>query len=194
MNTVLDAVAERLILSDESQIRIPEICEVTGVNYGSVYHHFGSREGVIEAAYEKIFSQLVDEDIEALSKVSTTVETFDDFVEAVAPLVELVSSGKKRRSRRALRLRIVAAAQTRPALKSAIGDAQVRLTDRLSDVIGYGQEHGWLRSDLSAHTIAVVMQVLIFGRNLDDVASAPIDDGDWEVAMGVAFSGMVRSR
>ena len=58
MQAVLDAVAERLMAGDELLIRIPEICEATGVNYGSVYHHFGSREGVIDAAYNMILPGL----------------------------------------------------------------------------------------------------------------------------------------
>ena len=48
---------------DEGTIRIPEICEATGVNYGSVYHHFGSRDGVIDAAYSYLFSTIVEEEI-----------------------------------------------------------------------------------------------------------------------------------
>ena len=40
MQAVLDAVAERLMAGDELLIRIPEICEATGVNYGSVTNHF----------------------------------------------------------------------------------------------------------------------------------------------------------
>ena len=35
MQAVFDAVAERLMAGDELLIRIPEICEATGVNYGS---------------------------------------------------------------------------------------------------------------------------------------------------------------
>lgn len=61
MQAVLDAVGERLMNADESLIRIPEICEATGVNYGSVYHHFGSREGVIDAAYHQMFTKLAEE-------------------------------------------------------------------------------------------------------------------------------------
>src|SRR5450755_2157590 len=66
MRTVLEAVIERLNDGDESLIRIPEICEATGVNYGSVYHHFGSRDGVIDAAYHQMFTKLAEEDIATL--------------------------------------------------------------------------------------------------------------------------------
>ena len=50
MRTLLEAVAEPLCDGDESRLRIPDICAASGVNYGSIYHHFGSREGVIGAA------------------------------------------------------------------------------------------------------------------------------------------------
>ena len=193
MNSVLDAVAERLVAGDETQIRIPEICEATGVNYGSVYHHFGSREGVIEAAYVMIFSELVDVDIAWLDQLSMSADTFDDFVSAVAPLVEVMSSGERRRERRALRLRIVAAAQTRPELHALIGETQVRITEGLTKVVEYGQERGWLRTDLSAHSIAVLMQAMVFGRSLDDVSSSPIDDVEWGMAMTVVFAELVKA-
>lgn len=193
MNSVLEAVAERLISSDESQIRIPEICEATGVNYGSVYHHFGSREGVIEAAYEMIFCELVEEDIAMLDRVSISAQTFDDFVTALAPLVEVMTSGEERRERRALRLRIIAAAQTRPELRALIGSTQIRITDGLTRVVAYGQSRGWLRDDLTARSIAVVMQALIFGRNLDDISMVPIGDKEWGAVMGIVLSELVKS-
>jgi AcrR family transcriptional regulator len=193
MNSVLEAVAERLMSSDESQIRIPEICEATGVNYGSVYHHFGSREGVIEAAYEMIFCELVEEDIAMLDRVSISAQTFDDFVTALVPLVENMTYGEQRRDRRALRLRIIAAAQTRPELKTLIGSTQIRITDGLTGVVAYGQSQGWLRDDLAARSIAVFMQALIFGRNLDDISMAPIGDQEWGAVMGIVLSELMKS-
>ena len=80
MQAVLDAVAERLMAGDELLIRIPEICEATGVNYGSVYHHFGSREGVIDAAYNMIFSRLVEEDIRTFHQVNETVQSLEEYI------------------------------------------------------------------------------------------------------------------
>ena len=87
MQAVLDAVAERLLTGDELAIRIPEICDATGVNYGSVYHHFGSREGVIDAAYDMIFSRLVEEDLELFEKVNDSVETLEEYVTVMQPIV-----------------------------------------------------------------------------------------------------------
>lgn len=190
MQAVLDEVGEQLMHSDESLIRIPDVCKATGVNYGSVYHHFGSREGVIDAAYNMLFSKLAEEDIQVLRDVSDTATTLDEYIGALAPLVERFSSGPDRLKRRSIRVRIVAASITRPELRVLIGLTQNRLTEELVRLVELGQERGWLRRDISARSIAVALQVLIFGRILDDISLNPIDTTEWEFAMGAFFASL----
>ena len=98
MQAVLDEVCKQLMSTDESLIRIPDVCKATGVNYGSVYHHFGSREGVIDAAYNMLFSQLAEEDIQVLRDVNDSAATLDEYVAALTPLVERFSSGPDQKS------------------------------------------------------------------------------------------------
>ena len=184
MQAVLDAVGERLLRADESLIRIPEICEATGVNYGSVYHHFGSREGVIDAAYHQMFTSLAEEDIELLKTVSASAKTHDEYIMSVQALIGSFASGEERKARRALRARIIAASTMRSELRELIGTSQARLTEQLAQIIEYGQERQWLSHDLSAHSIAVLIQVILVGRTLDDVSVNPIDNADWERSMG----------
>lgn len=192
MQAVLDAVAERLMAGDELLIRIPEICEATGVNYGSVYHHFGSREGVIDAAYNMIFTRFVEEDLAIFgSSVDESVESLDEYVEVMAPLVATMHSGPERRTRRAMRARIVAAASTRPNLKAMIGASQERLTKDLEVLTVAAQEKRWLRDDIPAHALAVLFQVLVFGRALDDISSYPINEADWELMIGNLFLNLL---
>jgi len=176
--------------TDESLIRIPDVCKATGVNYGSVYHHFGSREGVIDAAYNMLFSKLAEGDIQVLRDINDTATTLPDYIAALAALVERFSSGPDRQLRRSIRVRIVAASITRPELKMLIGLTQTRLTDELIRLVQFGQDRGWLRNDLSARSIAVALQVLIFGRILDDISLNPIDSKDWEFSMGAFFMSL----
>jgi AcrR family transcriptional regulator len=188
MQAVLDAVGERLMNADESLIRIPEICEATGVNYGSVYHHFGSREGVIDAAYHQMFTKLAEEDIAVLHMVSVSSQSHDDYVVSVQALIGTFASGEERKARRALRARIVAASMTRPELRQLIGGTQSRLTSELRRIVEYGQERSWLTPNISAQSIAVMIQVLLVGRTIDDVSSTPIDNAEWEISMGLLLA------
>jgi len=191
MQAVLDAVGERLMKADESLIRIPEICEATGVNYGSVYHHFGSREGVIDAAYHQMFTKLAEEDLATLQLVSVSSQTFEEYLVALQALIGTFASGDVRRARRALRARIVAASMMRPELRELIGGTQSRLTSELKSIVEYGQQREWLSRDLSAHAIAVLIQVLLVGRTLDDVSTTPIDNAEWETSMAILLSVIV---
>jgi hypothetical protein len=40
-----------------------------------------------------------------------------------------------------------------------------------------------LRRDLTPRAIAVLVQVLLIGRTIDDISSTPIDDVEWAEAM-----------
>ena len=91
-------------------IRIPEIRETAGVNYGSVYHHFGSREGLIDAAYRNVHDR----------------------------------TRKK-----------------------------------------------WFRKDLDARAMAVMFQVVVIGRVLDDISSQPVTENEWGPIVTRALSAFL---
>ena len=191
MRAVVDAVAERLKEEDETLLRIPEVCAATGVNYGSVYHHFGSREGVIDAAYEMMFAEIVAQDIAMVRGSVQSTGTFEEFVAFIGPLLHNLSSGDARRSSRGIRLRVLAASVTRPRLRRLIGEAQARLTAELTSVVELCQERGWIRRDLPAVHLAVLLQVVIFGRNLDDASRTPMSEAEWEQFMFGLFQQLM---
>ncbi len=188
MRTVLEAVADRLRDGDERLLRIPEVCRATGVNYGSVYHHFGSREGVIEAAYEMMFSEIIEQDLAMVRRAVETTTSKDGFLLAIQGVLETVSTGPDRRASRAMRLRIVAASTTRPDLREVISASQAALTAELAGIVEFCQEQGWVRADISSRSIAVILQVVIFGRNLDDLSSEPIPEEEWSAFMFQLFT------
>lgn len=192
MHAVLEAVAERLVEGDEMLIRIPEICEATGINYGSVYHHFGSRERVIDAAYDMIFSRLVEEDLRAFRQVNETVQSLEEYIAVMRPIVATLSSGPQRKARRALRMRIVAAASTRPELQELIGATQARLTEDLRRLTEFSQQRQWLRDDIPAKFLTVLFQILIFGRTLDDVSNDPIAEDVWSSSLSMLFVELLK--
>ena len=63
----------------------------------------------------------------------------------------------------------------------------------MRSVVKLGQDRGWLRVDLPAQAIGVVMQTVVFGRTLDDVSATPIDQSDWDVFVRYFFAGLIKS-
>jgi hypothetical protein len=119
------------------------------------------------------------------------LETFDEYVDAIRPVLERISSGEDRLVRRAIRSRIVAAAITRPELRVLIGVNQARLTKELLRIAEFAQLRGWMRRDVSAHSIAMLMQAVSLGRTLDDISTDPISDVEWEQTLVALFMEML---
>lgn len=191
MLAVLEEVGVRLLTGDETLIRIPDICEATGVNYGSVYHHFGSREGVIDAAFNMLFSKLALEDIRLLQQVSEVSKSFDEYVANLSGMLGTFSFGADRVRRRSIRVRIVAAALTRPELKELIGTTEETLTQQLMQIVQNGQDRGWVRRDVSTRAIAIALQARLVGRVLDDVSPTQIEPAEWQPLMAVFLAGLL---
>lgn len=176
---VLEEVAERLFHDDESFLRIPEICEASGVNYGSVYHHFGNRQGLIDAAYVKLYERFIAKDIEQVRALGGHSNTFDEFVIAAHNLVNQVATDPERVLSRDSRLRIVAASRSRPELARRIGELQLEVTNELSNIIQGFKNQGWIRADVEAKEVSVAVQTIVFGRLMDGMSPEAFDDLQW---------------
>lgn len=51
--SILDAALKCFTAEGYDNVSIEEICDVSGASVGSVYHHFGSKEGIASALYEE---------------------------------------------------------------------------------------------------------------------------------------------
>ena len=61
----------------------------------------------------------------------------------------------------------------------------------MQTIVEYGQQREWLNRELSAHAVAVLIQVLLVGRTLDDVSATPIDNAEWEASMAILLSVII---
>jgi AcrR family transcriptional regulator len=192
IEAVIKAVEARLMTTDETLIRIPDICEETGVNYGSVYHHFGSREGVIDAAYINMFNEFMDEDIAFIRESIEEIKNSDDVMKVFAKFGEKVFMSEDRALRRMMRARIVAASFTRPQLKVSVGLSQNRVTNEISELFAILQDRGVIKEDLPAHSVAVTLQGFLLGRVLDDISINPLSNKEFSDAAAYLFLSLVK--
>jgi hypothetical protein len=86
----------------------------------------------------------------------------------------------------------VAAPSTRPELEALIGATQARLTEDLRRLTKFVQERQWLRDDISARFRAVLFQILIFGRTLDDISNDSIEEDVWGSSRSLLFVELLK--
>jgi AcrR family transcriptional regulator len=86
---VLDAALQAFAEGGLSALSVQEIRERSGVSVGSLYHHFGSREGIVLALYERwllaLLDHIRDAALAALSArglVHTMIDAYLEWVQA----------------------------------------------------------------------------------------------------------------
>ena len=186
VDLVLKAVIRRLEESGESHLTIDDILLETGVSKGSLYYHFGDREGLIYAARIAQYSTYLQNDSEELRSGLLTCTTFEQFVENLLGLT-IFSMQKNDRKIRAMRLNAISSAYGRPDLWYALQEKQHQYTNAITEVFQYGQKMGWIRTDITAHALGVFVQGHALSRVLVDLDHNELEAESWVKVMKLTF-------
>ena len=186
VDLVLKAVIRRLEESGESHLTIDDILLETGVSKGSLYYHFGDREGLIYAARIAQYSTYLQNDSEELRSGLLTCTTFDQFVENLLGLT-ILSMQKNDRKIRVMRLNAISSAYGRPDLWYALQEKQHQYTNAITEVFQYGQKMGWVRTDITAHALGVFVQGHALSRILVDLDHNELEAESWVKVMKLTF-------
>ncbi|MEY4296771.1 MAG: hypothetical protein RL016_617 [Actinomycetota bacterium] len=189
---VIDAARRAMRTAGETAVRVQEISSETGVSIGSIYHHFGDREGLIRAAYVRQFTESVSADIERLKTWSATLtstedlrERYDDMIEFLTNYFEMMPVAE--------RAAIVGSAVSRADLRAAIAESHTKLTDGLTEVMQNLSNAGILKQHIAPRAAAQVILGLLHGRVLTEIDNdKSISLNQWIRTALSAFSGLVR--
>ena len=192
IDTVAAVIAETdkaLADGGESFVRIQDISKKTKVSIGSIYHHFGDRDGLILATYVHKFSKTIRDDIfkvkEWMHSMHSAKEIAAHYDEMIAFLVHHFN-----RQSASERTAIVGNAHGRPLLRQALAEVQNDLTNHLTEVMQLLKERNMLKAHLTPRAAAVMVLGMVFGRAIAHLDTDPVSDHEWNQAMLSAFSGL----
>ena len=158
----------------EAAVKVDAIVRHCQVSVTSLYHHFGSREGLIEAAlierYSRIVLTNVDDFVTGV-KDSSNPDDMKLLIERFIPFLQ----GKLNRDVRFARAAAVGAAISRPALRDHMGQVQEAQAHVLADALEDGQRRGIVRTGIDAMSLAYWLSGIVFGKILLEITS-PSDD------------------
>ena len=173
----------------ESSVRVQEISAKTGVSIGSIYHHFGDRDGLIRATYVHNFAANIQDDIARakrfMAKMHSTQEIAEHYDEMLAFLVEHFKHVPADK-----RANIIGNTTGRPLLRAALAEVQHELTEQLTEVMQLLQERGMLKPHLSPRAAAVIVLGMLHGKIVAEIDTSPVSENDWNQAMISAFGGL----
>ena len=168
---VLDEVIKKTLLLLEKNgavgFRLEDLIEQTGISKSSLYLHFGDRDGLIAAALESAFSQIIRENVDAAIAIFSKVETQKQIRQAIPTLVDAALN--LRNDARWQRVMVLSLARYRPDLLKRVSDSQVMINNALEEIVRDKQKVGLIREDLDAREMGILIQGAIFGRIFRDL-------------------------
>ena len=172
------------------KFNLDRVLEKSGVSRSSVYHHFGSRDGLI-ATVE------VDRGLEDTLKEMEILRSFllgSDKFEQVMGYIEIALNAdddKAARLRRRRRIALVAASEHNKALAASLANAQSEGTAHLAETLQMMKDRGIISPTVPLPGIASAFQSLLLGRIYTDITGE--DQSDWVQATLVSIRAMLAS-
>jgi len=162
----------------EASIRVKQIAEDAGTSVTSIYHFYGSREGLIEAAQIARFEGGYEGTRAKFLAAAQSVETREDFTQFLEAQVREIFTATHRMNRRR-RMNVAGSAIARPDLLSAINDVQRRWYAELVDGLRIAKERGLIGKDADVESIATWHLVTVNGFPAIEGDSTGTDVAKW---------------
>lgn len=149
----------------------------------SLYHHFGSKFGLIYTAQLEELTESLDIDNKLFRFLAETATSEEEFFARLAELMKATSTqefvGLRRR-----RIQVLASATHNDKLAEAVRAAQVVGNLYFTESLEILRTRGWINPEHDLHTVTYMIQGLLIGHIMLDFSQLPeLEEGWVEVAM-----------
>ena len=177
---LLKATAAVIDKGGESAVRIRDITKACTITAPSIYHFFGSREGLIDAAQAYRFSRGQRELGLAFSTALYKCRSKKDLTELAHRFLDLMFAPERRATRNS-RLNVLGNAIYRPELSKELAVAQDLSNKIVGDPLRYAQAKGWVRDDFNPEMFAAWLNGVVNSRRLIEMGSNHPHGSEWDV-------------
>ena len=177
---LLKAAAATIDKGGEGAVRIRDLTKSCDITAPSIYHFFGSREGLIDAAQAYRFSRGQRQLSDAFASAIHTCKSKTQFVELAHRFLETMFAPDRRVIRNS-RLNVLGNAVNRPALSKELALVQDESNKVVGESLGYAQTKGWVRDDFNTEMFAAWLNGMVNSRRLIEMnGTHPLGD-EWDV-------------
>ena len=151
----------------EVGVRVTEISDAAGVTRPSLYHFFGSREGLIVAAQAERYRRSIGYSNRDLRAVLATATTRDEYIKVLDRLLRTFGAPDGI-ARRRVRREAIGAAVFRPELARLIDEIDRDHVRRLVEIFREGRGSEWVTSPYDLDAVMLWWLGTIHGRQFID--------------------------
>lgn len=171
-------------------LRVRDISARAGVKEPSVYHYFGSRDGLIEAAQAQRYIRGLLELTQVFDNLVRQCASRQAFIETIRTVTSAIFADE-RQLVRAVRADVLGSAMSRPELKIAVAQAQRESHNLLDSTLTFAQSQGWVIPQLDTMAFSVWYTGMVNGRLVYEIDPSQCSSEAWDkIAVDVTISAL----
>ena len=161
-----------------AEIDIDSLLRKSKISKGSLYHHFGSKNGLLAAAEAQQYMRYLKregENFRRLIEGCTTKQKFVDLVAAVMKITRLESNLGFRKKR----VRAIAMSFNDEDLAQVLKNAQIEVTEYLAGSFQIAKDRGWVKPDTDLMALSYWIQGVFIGHIMLDITEQTEHEDAW---------------
>jgi AcrR family transcriptional regulator len=180
--TLIEATSRRLWDQDESELRILDICQETGLSTSVIYGHFRSRQGLIDAALLRIFTIVTDGIVSNLTTAAEGPHPTGLFIDTLYELLTDPAHQSTITRQRQMFFRVSATSLSRPSIRPGFLELYERYMSKVDDIYDTLVLRNLLGPELTGHQWALFFEGQMLSRAFHDLSSTWDSQEDWNRA------------
>jgi AcrR family transcriptional regulator len=171
---LLDAAVATISRRGEAGLRVEELVKEVGVAVTAVYHHFGSREGLVAAAQAERFDLLVAENIAGIASI---IERSTTAAEFRSTFLAFITDRLDNTDLAIVFARVNALGSTfhRPDAAAVVGERIASSRRATVEAFRPAVERGWIRPEADIEVMAQWYTAATMGRAINAVDTSFAD-------------------
>lgn len=165
---MLEAAIKAIEEGGEQSIRTKAIAESAGVTEPSLFHFFGSRDGLVQAAQIERYSRGIAQMFNYFHDAVMKCDTREEFIAVARDGLEL-GLAPHRDVNRATRISVLGSTMSRPEMREPLRVSQAEQFKILESTIEYAKERGWVPSTVDAAVFAAWVPSMSTGRVVAEI-------------------------
>ena len=157
---------------------IDSVLRKSKISKGSLYHHFGSKNGLLVAVETQQFIKYLDEQNTLLRNLVATRNSASDFLTLMTRVME-ISGLPESRDLRKKRIRAIAVAAHDRDLSEFIKTEQIKGSLYLAQTLQIAKDRGWIKPDVDVVAASYWIQGLFMGHIMLDITEIKDLDKAW---------------
>ena len=145
---------------------------------GSLYHHFGSKNGLIVAVETEVIKSGLISDNQVLRQMIEACKSPQEFFKAIE-LAMRAGAGEPTREVRRQLIRSIAFAQHDKNLAATLRETSIKGTQFFVETLAIAQRRGWLKNDIELTTLSYWLQGIFIGQIMIDITNTKTSDEQW---------------